>query len=479
MKKTLLTICLVWMCFSLSAQKIIDLSGKWSFSIDRQDNGEKEKWFSHTLNDFINLPGSMPEKLKGDEVTAKTQWTGSLYDSSYYYNPYMEKYRKEGNIKFPFFLTPDKHYVGAAWYQKEVNIPADWKGERILLFLERPHIETTVWVNGQKTGMQNSLCVPHQYDITRYVRPGKCTITIRVDNRIKEINVGPDSHSITDQTQGNWNGIVGRICLQTTPKTYFDDIQIYPEPEQKLARVKVVIKGTGTAKVKLSAESFNTDKKHIVPAIQQEIKLNKGVTETEMVLPMGNDMLLWDEFHPALYKLKAEVTNGKKTEIKEIQFGMRRFEIKGKWFYVNGRKTQLRGTVENCDFPLTGYAPMDVESWERVFRICRNYGLNHMRFHSLLLDYQLVTFMDDPSMEYPRKNALSRHDAVTHLLEDRTALVAFLSDLRHLKNHIVAAESGSYRKVCKIKTFHYQIFPKGSILNFRTSCTKLLDLIIR
>ena len=51
MKKTLLTICLTWMCFSLSAQKIIDLSGKWSFSIDRQDNGEKEKWFSHTLND--------------------------------------------------------------------------------------------------------------------------------------------------------------------------------------------------------------------------------------------------------------------------------------------------------------------------------------------------------------------------------------------------------------------------------------------
>lgn len=103
MKKTLLTICLTWMCFSLSAQKIIDLSGKWSFSIDRQDNGEKEKWFSHTLNDCINLPGSMPEKLKGDEVTAKTQWTGSLYDSSYYYNPYMEKYRKEGNIKFHSF----------------------------------------------------------------------------------------------------------------------------------------------------------------------------------------------------------------------------------------------------------------------------------------------------------------------------------------------------------------------------------------
>ena len=81
MKKTLLTICLTWMCFSLSAQKIIDLSGKWSFSIDRQDNGEKEKWFSHTLNDCINLPGSMPEKLKGDEVTGvgKGKWIKRLF----------------------------------------------------------------------------------------------------------------------------------------------------------------------------------------------------------------------------------------------------------------------------------------------------------------------------------------------------------------------------------------------------------------
>lgn len=382
MKKTVLALYLLLACCVLKAQKSIDLSGEWGFSMDRLDKGEKERWFSRLPDDRINLPGSMPEKLKGDEVTAATQWTGSLYDSSYYCNPYMEKYRKEGNIKFPFFLTPDRHYVGVAWYQKEVDIPDGWKGERIVLFLERPHIETTVWINGRKAGTQNSLCVPHEYDITRYVRPGKCRIAIRVDNRIKDINVGPDSHSITDQTQGNWNGIVGRICLQTTPRTYFEDIQIYPEPEQRLARVKIVVKGSGDATVKLSARSFNTDKMHSVPPVRQEVKVKNGSAETEILLPMGEDMLLWDEFDPALYKLTAELTAGKKTDIKEVQFGMRRFEIKGKWFYVNARKTMLRGTVENCCFPLTGYPPMDVESWERVFRICRNYGLNHIRFHS-------------------------------------------------------------------------------------------------
>ena len=68
---------------------------------------------------------------------------------------------------------------------------------------------------------------------------------------------------------------------------------------------------------------------------------------------MGNEMPLWDEIQSAPYKLKTEVTNGEKTEVKEIQIGIRRFGNQGKRVYVNGRKNQPRGTVENSDFPLT------------------------------------------------------------------------------------------------------------------------------
>ncbi|WP_321334234.1 sugar-binding domain-containing protein [uncultured Bacteroides sp.] len=387
MRKYFLTLSLIaTIITNLNAQNVFDLAGKWNFQIDRNDLGMKEQWYQKTLKEEINLPGSMPEKLKGDDVTVQTKWTGSLYDSSYYYNPYMEKYRVEGNIKLPFFLTPDKHYVGVAWYQKEVTPPSAWKGERILLYLERPHIETTVWINNKKVGMQNSLCVPHIYDITDFISKGKCRISIRVDNRIKEINVGPDSHSITDQTQGNWNGIVGKINLMTTPKVYFDDIQVYPNLAQKKAVVKMVLKSTSSIStsvtVALSAQSFNSEKKHNVPVITKSFVVKGGLLNCEMELPMGEGMLTWDEFDPALYRLKAEITSNKGTETKSVEFGMREFTIKGKWFYVNGNKTMLRGTVENCDFPLTGYAPMDVKDWERVFRICRSYGLNHMRFHS-------------------------------------------------------------------------------------------------
>lgn len=387
MQKHFLTLSLlITIATTLCAQNALNIAGKWKFQIDRNDAGVKEQWYKKTLNDDINLPGSMPEKLKGDNVTAQTKWTGSLYDSSYYFNPYMEKYRIEGNLKLPFFLTPDKHYVGVAWYQKQVVIPANWKGERILLYLERPHIETTVWINEKKAGMQNSLCVPHIYDVTDLVTKGKCTISIRVDNRIKEINVGPDSHSITDQTQGNWNGIVGKINLITTPKVYFDDIQVYPDLANKKAIVKMVLKSTSpigtSATIALSAKSFNSEQNHTVPAITKSFVVKDGALNCEMELPMGDGMLTWDEFDPALYMLHAEIASNKGKEKKEIQFGMREFSIKGKWFYVNGIKTMLRGTVENCDFPLTGYAPMEVKDWERVFRICRSYGLNHMRFHS-------------------------------------------------------------------------------------------------
>lgn len=384
----LLSALVVWALSgeSLWAQHIMNLAGDWQFQIDRQDEGLSGKWYDKNLSDEILLPGSMPQRLKGDKPTVDTKWTGSLYDSSFFYNPYMEKYRKAENFKLPFFLTPDRHYVGVAWYRRTVEVPSDWKGQRIVLFLERPHIETELWVNGKKVGHDNSLCVPHVYDVTEYVRKGKNTLAVRIDNRIDGVCVGADSHSVTDQTQGNWNGIVGRMELQAMPKLYAEDIQIYPDIHNRKAQVRLSLKREGggdmEARVVLKARSFNSDIQHVVPEVTQKVNLKNGQATLEMTLDMGEKMQLWDEFNPALYELTAEIVSADGTDRQTRTFGMREFSIKDKMFYVNGRLTMLRGTVENCDFPLTGYAPMDEASWERVFRICRSYGLNHMRFHS-------------------------------------------------------------------------------------------------
>src|SRR5687767_8546257 len=170
------------LCTFVSAQSI-SLAGDWRFRIDRNDAGIQEQWFNQQPDDHIQLPGSMLTNGKGDAVTIQTKWTGSIYDSSWYFNPRLTKYRQPDNLKFPFWLTPAKYYVGPAWYQKEVTIPANWNSKHIELFLERCHTETMVWIDGKPVGMQNSLVAPHVYDLSALCTPGRHTITIRIEDR--------------------------------------------------------------------------------------------------------------------------------------------------------------------------------------------------------------------------------------------------------------------------------------------------------
>lgn len=378
---TLFACCLATI---LQAQTI-NLAGTWQFAIDRNDRGVAEQWYNRSLDDTIELPASMPQRLKGDDISVNTRWVGSLYDSSYFFNPYMAKYRKPGkDMKLTFFLTPDKHYVGVAWYQRTVTLQKYDKNSTYTLYLERPHIETTLFVNGKRVGMRNSLVVAHQYDVGQYLHQGDNTISVRIDNRPETVNVGQDSHSITDQTQGDWNGIVGRIELQQTSNTHITDLQVYPDIDKQEALVKIAVVGKAKTKYKLTLNAYSNEVEggYSDGTLSASVKLQSDTTRFEFSVPIKN-MKLWDEFHPYTYTLTALLSvKNNSVDMIGTTFGMRKFEIRGKMFYVNGHEIQLRGTVENCDFPLTGYAPMDVDSWMKVFQRCRAYGLNHMRFHS-------------------------------------------------------------------------------------------------
>ena len=356
-----------------SSERAIDLAGIWKFAMGDEPN----------YNDHVMLPGSMLTNDKGDDVSVNTQWTSSLYDSSYFFNPYMEKYRKEGEMKFPFFLTPTKHYVGNAWYSRQFYVPANMKGQRLTLFLERPHIETTVFINGKEVGHQMSLSTPHVYDVTDYINAGESNnIAIKVYNGIENVCVGQDSHSVTDQTQGNWNGITGRIELQAQPRElYIKHVKVVPDVKNMKATVEVQLDGTykdfGTSTypqiITAEATPLNVDSRYIFKT--SGLIRNQTVSLT---LDMRKEMFTWDEFSPVVYGLTVVVGN----DVYETQFGMREISIEGPQFYLNGHPIWMRGTVENCCFPETGYPPTDEGEWLRIFRKCREYGINHVRFHS-------------------------------------------------------------------------------------------------
>ncbi|MHC4394101.1 MAG: sugar-binding domain-containing protein [Planctomycetota bacterium] len=370
-------------------REVVSLAGKWHFRLDRQNVGEKEKWYNEKLTAYIKLPGSMTENGYGNDISIDTKWTGLIVDRSWFTEPEYEKYRQAGSVKIPFWLTPLKHYTGPAWYQRQVRIPENWRGKRVVLFLERCHWETKVWVDGVAAGIGESLCVPHQYDLSGLMTPGKHLLSIRVDNSIK-YDVGINAHSISDHTQTNWNGIVGRIELQAIDRLWARDIQVYPDLKNKSARLHVTI-GNATGReaggtVTVGAESWNTAQKHTVAPKTVEFTRCGAETTVEIDYAMGDEVLLWDEFSPALYRLTVSVAGDGENAVfddkQTVTFGMRNFSTRGTQFAINDRSTFLRGTLECSIFPLTGYPNMSVEGWLRILQIAKAHGLNHMRFHS-------------------------------------------------------------------------------------------------
>ena len=363
----------------------IDLKGEWQFATDPGDLGKSGKWYSDSLDEAVVLPGSMKENNKGNTPDLFTPWTGSIYDSSFFFNPNYEKYRQEGDVKYPFWLSPNKYYKGAAWYRKEVDIPSDWKGKRVVLHLERPHWQTQVWVNEKPAGMQNSLSTPHEFDLSGLLKQGKNYITVCVDNRTDVINVGPDSHSVSDHTQGNWNGIVGDIYLEAGSSLYIDDLQLYPNIENKTVKAIVTIKNKSGqalgAQLTLQPELLGESSSW--PKISREVQISGAEEVLELEYKMQGDVKLWDEFHPNLYQMTACVkVKGFDDCLRKETFGMREVNIEDGQIYVNGRPVFLRGTLECNAFPLTGYPPTDVGSWKKVLQVCKETGLNHVRFHS-------------------------------------------------------------------------------------------------
>jgi hypothetical protein len=389
MKKLIVLLLIVAGCTGQNnnVRNYLSLSGEWKFRIDSLDLGIQNKWYEQLSEETIKLPGSMTENGKGDEVTLKTPWTGDIVDKSYFTEKKYEKYRQSGNIKIPFWLKPVKYYKGVAWYQKEVELPKEYEGKRIVLFLERCHWESALFVNGKEAGRQNSLSTPHEYDITDLIVSGKNRISIRIDNRVN-IPIGVNSHSISDHTQSNWNGITGDISLRAISKVYIREVQVYPDIKAKNAKVIITISNkTGSpfnGKVALHAESFNADISQKLKG--KNVKINTSSNDLQLMInyPMGNKMQLWSEFARPLYKLSVNLkaANGEIIDNVSEDFGMREFKVNGTQFEVNGIPAFLRGTTECAIFPLTGYPPADIKSWEKVIQTCKDYGLNHIRFHS-------------------------------------------------------------------------------------------------
>lgn len=370
----------------------VDLSGEWRFALDAGDLGIRVQPDQWRFPDRIQLPGMATAQGFGDAPSMKTKWTGE----GWRYPELFKEWQGAENFKFPFFLQPPRHYVGPGWYQREFEITPEWSGKRALLHLERVHWQSVVWVDGIEAGRCDSLGTPHEFDLGT-LSAGKHTLTLRIDNRISPINPGPLSHSVTDHTQGNWNGVVGKIELRPVAGLRLGDVRVFPSFAGRSIRIETSAIGTGdgkvTAKVRYLGplrDAFET------PPITAALVEGK----VTMQIPLGGDARPWNEFTPHLYQTEITLDSTAGTDIRKVNIGFRDIGKTDGRLAINGVPIFLRGTLECAIFPLTGHPPTDVDSWRRIVRICKAHGLNHLRFHSWCPPEAAFTAADEAGFYY-------------------------------------------------------------------------------
>lgn len=308
----------------------LTLAGTWTVRLDPDNTGVDEGWANHEFESEAILPGSLDTNGIGEPNLVQDYLGG---------------------------LSRKVRYTGPAWYSRMVELPESWSGTDLILTLERVHWFSQIYVDGQLVGEAESLSVPHVFRFT----PGrKFHLVIRVDNTPR-IPIGRICHALTDWTQTNWNGIIGDICLAPANPTSIHPLTARSLPEGLLV------------------EGYACPNQEVnVTAVGHSVATQADETGFFTALLERNPLPEWSCEAPETFEI--EVRAGSEAEF--LRAGYRRFTAGGRLFHLNDRPTFLRGTLEACVFPKTGFPPTDVESWTTLMKKVRAYGLNHVRFHS-------------------------------------------------------------------------------------------------
>jgi hypothetical protein len=333
----------------------VSLKGIWHYQLDSLDLGITEKWFNRRLTNPIHLPGTLDDAGVGTLVTRDTGMSKNVM----------------------LHLSRKYRYIGAAWYQRSLVVKENMTNA--CLTLERVIWKTDCWIDGHAIGSAESLIAPQVFNLGK-LSPGIHQITLRIDNRKQhDISASDMAHAYTDGTQIIWNGIIGKIEVRDYPPMSLENVIIAPSLAEKQIDATVSTLPGAANPGFLKAEVIFHGKVVVSSAL---LKIQPGATQ-HILLPLSN-IKPWDEFHPDLYQLNTEIVDekGKLLDVKKQSFGFRTISTIGSDLKINGRPLFLRGTLECNIFPLEGHPPMDAAGWIKVFSTAKNYGLNHIRFHS-------------------------------------------------------------------------------------------------
>ena len=320
----------------LASDNYMTLNGTWKFNWVQNADQRPTDFYKVDFNDKgwdnIQVPGVWELNGYGDPIYVNV---GYPWRSQYKNNP-------------PYVPTVNNH-VGT--YRKEIELPADWKGRQIMVHFGSVTSNMYLWVNGKFVGYSEDSKLEAEFDLTKYLRPGKNIIAFQVFRWC-------DGTYLEDQDFFRYSG-VGRDCyLYTRTANHIEDIRITPDLDTQYKdgtlQIDILMKGKGTVDLKL----LDKEGKEVTTA---QVK-GSGKQTASMTV---SNPAKWTAETPNLYTLVANLQeNGKIIESIPVKVGFRKIELKNGQILVNGQAVLFKGADRHEMDPDKGY----VVSRERMIQ---------------------------------------------------------------------------------------------------------------
>ena len=435
-------------CGMESYMKIL-LDGSWHVELEDGTTGQ------------MDLPGTLDENGIGHRDVGANQWhpDAALGNAE-------EEIDKDAPIATRF--TRRHTYEGKARISRRIKIP-EYGMERLFVRVERARA-LRLFVDGAESCIfrQGTLSTPYIFELTG-VTPGEHEFTFLSDNSYPGMPKTAICYSsaATDETQTNWNGILGECSMYTRPQNFIDSLRVYPRAVKKEEKnkadsyvidvcvelapgakkiykdAKIVLQSEALAAGELEhtqtlTEIISCSGERLAEAGTDKQETPKTVEIWFRDLPLRKNVKLWDEDEGNLYEMVATLDcgmpaedGGDSTDEYRTCFGIRSFGDNGSGrLALNGRTIFLRGEANCAEYPETGHPPMTIPEWKEMLLKYRSYGINCVRFHSHCEPEAAFAAADELGMllqpelsHWDPKNAFGTEESYRYYRAELTAIL--------------------------------------------------------
>ena len=345
------------------AGSVLSLRGEWEFSTQGRTLGRNGIWQpfykAKTWGDVrtIQVPGCWEAQGVGEPGD------GECWDAVWDHN-----------------AKPIRHkHMGNGWYRKTVKIPAAWKGKRVWLKVGGVKSAGWFWVNDRQVALVDNYCGTYKYEVTDLVTPGEdAKVVALVKNDVP-------SRKGLFSAMHRWGGIYRDVEFEATPQTFIDDAWVRGLFDEKAAEVHVEVCANAARGAPQTCAAVAGR-----PPYQLRVTIDGRVVEQTLKPSNSQTLKLplpsfrpWSPEHPNLYTARVDlVENGQVVQTRHERFGVRKFEVRGKDFYLNDKPFYVRGFGDDHVYPMTGLTPPDRDLHRAHLAKARTAGFNFVRLHT-------------------------------------------------------------------------------------------------